>query len=404
MRYYVAACFNAEAAGIFLSSSTDENSAVLVADDCVVELRIRVQEGASDLAKSASLILEAMPWDSARMRLRVNGISYGTGPLVLRDRDLVTLQPIISSDLKADEGYTYSVTALPDADNSSTNSVSPPFSGAEKNTENKQPCSPLRDEDRRPYTIAANMAEYAKWNNFYGDRFGSSAIHAAALPGLLSSDQTLQKCSCGCYLPHDEITDRRATLAGSEAHPMARGSVQGHGATCASLPSAMQGTSRMLVTVFPSIPTLLSIDDGAEECPTVHFPAVVSCCACPFLHPAHPRRGEIKVLRTSGDRASNAPPSSGDADKAAALNEENTNTKRPDKSSAKPATSTSAASAWETYAAARKKDLQLTNTTFPASESKKGTNTPQAPLDRSSAALLLRIATLESAMMGSWYE
>ncbi|KAL7696044.1 hypothetical protein N2W54_004758 [Lotmaria passim] len=392
MRYYVAACFTTDAPGLVLSSSPGEDSAVIVAEDCHAALHFSTME-------SGAPRLTVLPWDSSQMRLCVNGISYGTGPLLLREGDTLTLQAMDPSTARAPHEYTYSITALPDppAAVASPSSCSASSSPAATAAPAGSGGATLSTEEQRPYAVVRNMAEYAKWNNFYGDRFGNCAPEPAAAAAVVRGRQNavpIRKCVCGCCAPQEKPV---LTTSRIEASSVAVPSWAGTAAAA----------SRTLVTLFPSIPTLLAEEARVEQRGEAPAPEVLTCCACPFLQP-HPSRGAIKVIGRSNAEAKPTS-SSAEVDKAkndeaagSQVNAQGNNTRSTTELDlSEPSTVTSA---WARYVAACKKGWNQEDPALHVEGSECKDAVPTMVLDRPSAELLLRIHTVESALMGCRYE
>lgn len=380
MRYVVEACFSTGAAKLVLSSAPGEEAVLLVADTCSVELRLRRAHAGEAEHKDASrcqqLLLEAQPWDTARLRLRVNDISYGTGPLLLRDRDRLTLQACSSPGKAKPCEYTYTITRLADATSraAADDGAAATPGGAAVN------CVATPDVHA---TIAANMSEYAKWNNFYAYRFGSgdALTPAAASSACGGGGHCFRRCCCGRLLPTnaDAFISAGYGDVGDDATAAAtRGSVH---------PSA---SSQLLVTLFPSVPSLLACAEAderhpqeAESCGT-GSPAVVMCCACPFAASASSTQGG-RALRPGAERQRTRSPREPEV-----------------KNSTDAARGSSRKTPWAAYAVARAAELPSTaspllhDVSFGAASAR--------PSDRTSAELLLRLASVEEALMGCRYE
>ncbi|KPI90500.1 hypothetical protein ABL78_0430 [Leptomonas seymouri] len=381
MRYYVEACFNTDATGLILSPSPGEDNAFLVADNCCMELRLHTPNADASNSTSAVPILEALPWDSFQLRLCVNGVSYGTGPLMLRDRDILTLQARTSPASNPPQMYIYSISALPAASSSS--------SRAAEGDDDQHHSTSLTDEDQRPYAAAANMAEYAKWNNFYGYRFGNSA-------GCVVS---LHRCACGCYLPR-----RGGAATSGSTRSFSLSEVDPSGRPVRFVAAAATGTQeipRTLVTLLPSIPALLETEEEAAQRGAAAPPAIVSCCACAFLH-SGTGQGAAGHLRSGSEEPAVSALTDGKSKGAAGkrINPAEEPPHRPGGA----ALSSADTSPWEAYFKARQMDWRAADLTSTSNGPNDNRTHSKAPLDQTSAGLLLRIASLESALMGCRYE
>ncbi|KPA82312.1 hypothetical protein ABB37_03408 [Leptomonas pyrrhocoris] len=394
MRFYVEACFNTDAPGLILSTTPGEDRAALVADNCRVELRLHTPNADTSISKNVAPVLEALPWDSSQLRLCVNGISYGTGPLMLRDRDALTLQEKASPDARTPQEYVYSITALPD--------VSPCASSAAEGNGNHHRSKPSHAEDQRLHVVLGNVAEYAKWNNFYSDRFGDCAV-VAATPAANTSCAgfvvPLRRCSCGHYLPKDRGVAARVTSCASARNVTGVGGVS-------VLPAAATATethraSRALVTLLPSIPTLLDAENEAVQRGALAPPAVAPRCAWPSVPSRTGGRGGIQVLNirreassvSATEEAKNDTADNGSGSHEVPVNE------RGDA-----ALSSGGVSAWTAYYKAREKDWQGVDSVSTSKEPSTQDTFLKARFDRPIADLLLRVASLESALMGCRYE
>jgi hypothetical protein len=398
MRYYVEACFNTDASGLVLSSSPAEDNAVLIADRCCVELRLRTSDANPSSHHGVNIpMLEVLPWNSSQLRLCVNGVSYGTGPLLLRTGDVLTLQSKTSTSADAPQEYSYCVTALPDASASSPLSPSSLADGMDNREQGLHETS-LSAEEQRPHTIAANVAEYAKWNSFYSDRFGNctpTSVASAGSRGLIP----LHRCTCGRYLL-DVGGGSCSCRAEADLLASLTCTVEAGGDPLSS------SSLRTFLTLLPSVPTLLQMEDAAAKGGgggTAASPAVVSCCACPFFLP-RTDRGGFKVRARCGEADTVASSTfKGTATAVAAETPEDSQGASSKKSPAAQAPS-QGASAWAAYVRAREKDWPSAVSTSVSKEKDCSDMSPKAALDRPSAELLLRIAALESALMGCRYE
>ncbi|KAG5468290.1 hypothetical protein LSCM1_02269 [Leishmania martiniquensis] len=389
MRFHIHACFDTVAKDLILSANTSESAAVLVADGCAVELRIAPVK--SDAASSAGALpathtLTALPWDSSRLRLCVNGIGYGTGPLTLRDGDRITLRP--SSSRGAATLYTYTIKVVATAASVDAHKVDDDVPLTAR--------AIASEENDRLHAIMSNAEHYAKWNNFYSERFTN--LSTARLPQLNGTRPSgmLHKCVCGSYV---------VTEAGpSGAHPRTACApdalqspvvLDANATVNSQLPSVR---ARVLVTLLPSHPQILEHDSSAAQPQgevDVRLPAV--CCCCPFTSTSSDpalRRYTEKSCCTSAAMPFES------ADEA--------NGSRNVVKTAPPSCADAPETSWAAYVHARQRDWGAAQR---ISHAKKAADAPRvdplagdARLDRPISELLNRISFLESALMGVRYE
>ncbi|CAJ1023265.1 hypothetical protein Q4I32_003195 [Leishmania shawi] len=388
MRFQVQACFDTAAHALILSSEASENSAILVADDCAVELH--VAPVGSDGAGATGILpttptLIALPWDSSRMRLCVNGISYGTGPLVLRDGDQLTLHP--SHATEATTPFIYTVSAVPASANVDDKEMRDGASLATR--------ASASEEKNRLRAVMSNVEQYAKWNNFYSHRFTNLAtIHLPPGDGTRSVGH-LHKCVCGLYVqtevgPSDAMPRETHAPDDTQTHLVLNGDAE-----VSSVPSSVH--ARTLVTLLSSLPQLLEFESSsAQQQTTLHEPLPVMCCCCPFTsassNPAL-RLCERKLSHTLASKTS-APMGA--------------NTDVQQVREARSSSCDVGLTPWSVYAHARRGGSVAAQHVSHVKEAidARGTDAfvGEASLDRAASELLSRISFLESALMGLHYE
>ncbi|CAC9539191.1 conserved hypothetical protein [Leishmania infantum JPCM5] len=388
-RFRVQACFDTAAHELILSAEASENSALLIADDCSVELRVApVSSGAAGAAgvSPTTHALTALPWDCSRMRLGVNGISYGTGPLVLRDGDELTLHP--NHVTEATTSYTYNVKAVPASADVAGNEMGdgPPL-------ETRPSAS---EENHRLRVIMSNMEQYAKWNNFYSERFTNLATVSVPPSNGTCTTGQLHKCACGSYVQAEVGT---SDAMPRETHPPNAAQTplvwDADADVNKALPSAH---ARTLVTLLPSLPQLLDFGSPATQPPTApRAPLPATCCCCPFTSASS--NPALRLCRKkSAYTSAAAPPSSiGESSDAQQVCETGPSLRVDARQTS-----------WSVYAQARRDDCVAAPQ---VSNAKKAVDAPNsdaflggASLGRPAVALLNRISSLESALMGLRYE
>ncbi|KAG5468703.1 hypothetical protein CUR178_01538 [Leishmania enriettii] len=389
MRFQIQACFDTEANGLTLSAEASECSAVLIADDCAVELLVvPVKNGATGASGALPTIhtLMALPWDSSRMRLCVNGISYGTGPLVLRDGDRLTLHPSHTTGPKT--LYTYAVSAVPTPENGDANEVrdSVPLAA----------CALASEENDRLRVIISNVEQYAKWNNFYCERFTNLTTTRPPLLNGAHSSVQFRKCVCGSYVTAEVGASGVAPPTACAPDATQTPAVLDTNADVSHrLPSAH---ARTLVTLLSSVPQPLELGSSAPQPQAevdVYLPAV--CCCCPFASASSDR--ELRLCTKKPSCASAAMPSE--------FASEDIDSQKVRKASP-PSCADARETSWAAYARARQGDLVATRR---VGHAKKSVDEPDthafvggAPLGRPTWELLNRISFLESALTGIRYE
>ncbi|GET92309.1 hypothetical protein, conserved [Leishmania tarentolae] len=390
MRFRVQACFDTAAHEVVLSPEASENSALLIADDSWVELRVTpLSRSATDAANVSSIkhALTVMPWDSGRMRLRVNDISYGSGPLVLRDGDQLTLHP--KHVTGAEMLYTYSVKAVPalaDVDENEVADGSP----LEIRTS-------AAEENSRLRVIRSNLEEYAKWNNHYSDRFTNLATVDLSMRHRICTPVQIHKCVCGSYVQTEADTSAampRETHAHADAAPT-KSVWDADADVSKALPSAH---ARTLVTLLPSLPQLLDFGSPATQQDTgLHAPFPATCCCCPFISASSDSAQRVCTRKIRYTPAAQPSVSIGENSSAQQVCE-------PEPSLCADARQT----CWSIYAHACRNDLVTAQN---VSNAKKEADVPtsstflgEASLGRPVLELWNRISSLESALMGLRYE
>ncbi|CAG9582122.1 conserved hypothetical protein [Leishmania major strain Friedlin] len=361
MRFRVQACFDTAAHELILSSEASENSALLIADDCSVELRVApVSSGTAGAAgvSPTTHALTALPWDSSRMRLGVNGISYGTGPLVLRDGDELTLHP--NHVAETTTSYTYNVKGVPTSADVAGNEMEdePPL-------ETRASAS---EEKHRLRVIISNMEQYAKWNNFYSERFTNLAMIGVPPSNGTCTTGQLRKCACGSYVQ-----------------------------TEVSTPGAMPCSTH--APIAGQTPLVRDADaDVSKALPTApRAPLPAMCCCCPFTSASSNAALRLSTKNPSYTSAFAPPFSIGENSDAQQVCETG-----PSLCVGMRQTS------WSVYAQARRNDCVAAPQ---ASNAKKAVDARDsddflggASLGRPAVELLNRISALEGALMGLRYE
>ncbi|KAG5493984.1 hypothetical protein JKF63_01817 [Porcisia hertigi] len=388
MRFRVQACFATAADKLDLSEEGSENAGLLIADDCVIELRASpvINGAAAAGVLPAAHTLTALPWDSSRIRLCVNGISYGTGPLVLRDGDKLTVQPIHTRGAK--RSYTYAIKALP-----------PSPSGDENGMRDRaalESSANIWEDSNRLRNIMSNAEEYAKWNNFYSDRFTNLATFRLPPSDEARPTGQIHKCGRGHY-----VQTRGVAPDSVESNAHAPDAAHAQTVLDAStdlgerLPSAH---TRTLVTLLPSLPTLLeSRSWGAQPSTSAHTRLPAMCCCCPFMSPSSD--SSLRPHRNRPSCSAAAEPSASIGRKSESLQG----------GEVAPSWRRGAEqSSWVTYVQACRGECAAAPGASPDKEAfdtpGSGTFVSFASLDRKAAGLLNRIGVVESALIGLRYE
>ncbi|CBZ30355.1 conserved hypothetical protein [Leishmania mexicana MHOM/GT/2001/U1103] len=389
MRFRVQACFDTAAHELILSAEASENSALLIADDCSVELRVSpVSSGTAGAAGVSPMThaLTVLPWDGSRLRLGVNGISYGTGPLVLRDGDELTLHP--NHVTEATASYAYNVKAVPTSADVDGNEMGdgPPLEARASASE----------ENHRLRVIMSNVEQYAKWNNYYSERFTNLAT--VSLPPSNGTCKTgqLHKCACGSYVQTEAAPSGampRATHAPNAAQTQVVWDTDA--SVSKALPSAH---ARTLVTLLPSLPQLLDLDSPATQPQTTpHAPLPATCCCCPLISASSNPALRLCTKKTSYTSAAAPSSSIGENRDAQQVCE-----------AGPPLCADKRQTSWSVYAQARRDDCVAASHVGSAKKAvdvaNSGAFLSGASLDRPAVELFNRISSLESALMGLRYE
>lgn len=236
MEYHIHACYDTPFGHIVLRKEGE--TAVLVGDGNYLELQVC----------SPSLLLVALPWNTEETHVVVNHVRYASGPLVLRDGDAVLLVAAAaggSTPGNARDGYAYQISRK--QQEADPNSTAKKGNGAQSSLMSSSHVLPQVQTDiDRCQILQDNLATYAKWNNYYQYHYGNLST---------------------------------MTKHGDEAGGRIWTAVLDGGAAASSLPS-----QRILVTMLPSLPTLLSTSTSAEELMPQSLQDVgvaASCCDCP---------------------------------------------------------------------------------------------------------------------------